>query len=229
MAVRLLTLQTATPAASLAITEDQQLIAELNLNIRRTHADWLLPALDDLFGRTGLTLGDLHGLGVVVGPGSFTSLRVGLATTKGLAVATGLPIVCISTLRALAMQLPFAGYPVCAVLDARKKEVYACTYRWVAGRPLPETGEEVLSPEQLLGALREPTLFVGDGALVYRSLIVRHLGAQAHFAPEFLNLPRAAGASLLAFDAWQEGRALRPEQVCPVYLRASEAELNWRG
>ncbi|MDT8441237.1 MAG: tRNA (adenosine(37)-N6)-threonylcarbamoyltransferase complex dimerization subunit type 1 TsaB [Desulfuromonadales bacterium] len=226
MAVRLLTIQTAVPAASLALSEDRTLLAEFSLNGRRTHADWLLPALEGLLTRAGLQITDLDGFGVVIGPGSFTSLRVGLATVKGLAVATGLPLVPVSTLRTLAMQLPFASLPVCAMLDARKQEVYAGLYHWGPGGLQPVGGERVCKPEQLLAERQEPTLFVGDGALVYRSLLVRQLGARAHFAPDFLNLPRAAAAASLVFDAWQEGRVFAPADINPVYLRPSEAELN---
>lgn len=226
MAVRLLTVQTAIPAASLALSEDRTLLAEFSLGGRRTHADWLIPAIDSLMELAGMRVSDLDGYGVVVGPGSFTSLRGGLATVKGLAVATGLPIVAVSTLRTLAMQLPFAGLPVCAMLDARKKEVYAGRYHWEAGRLQQISSERVCSPEALLEELREPTLFIGDGAAVYRPLLLRQLGDHAHFAPSFLNLPRAAAAALLAFEAWQDGQALAPAEITPVYLRPSEAELN---
>ncbi|PLX83957.1 MAG: tRNA (adenosine(37)-N6)-threonylcarbamoyltransferase complex dimerization subunit type 1 TsaB [Desulfuromonas sp.] len=225
----LLTIQTAVPAASIALSEDNRILAEFSLAVRRTHADWLVGAIDRLLADACLSVSQLDGLGVVIGPGSFTSLRVGLATVKGLALAAELPIFVVSTLQTLAMQAPFVTLPVCAMLDARKKEVYACRYSWEHGRPRPLTMEKVGKPESIVDECNEPTLFVGDGALVYRPLIVRQLGDRAHFAPDYLNLPRAAGAALLAFDAWQRGEGKPPEQVLPVYLRASEAELNWQG
>ena len=229
MAVRLLTIQTAVPAASIALSEGNQILAEFSLAVRRTHADWLIGAIERLLADSCLSISQIDGLGVVIGPGSFTSLRVGLATVKGLALAGDLPILAVSTLQTLAMQTPFVNLPVCAMLDARKKEVYACCYSWEHGRPRPLNGEKVGKPESILDKCCEPTLFVGDGSLVYRSLIVRQMDDRAHFAPDYLNLPRAAGAAQLAFDAWQRGQGKSAEQLLPVYLRASEAEMNWRG
>ena len=229
MTVRLLTLQTATPAASIALTEEDRLLGEFSLAVRRTHAEWLMGALEDLLRQAGWLATDIDGFGIVVGPGAFTSLRVGMATVKGLALATGRPVLKVSALETLAMQVPFAGLPVCATLDARKKEVYAGLYDWSSGR-LERLGEErALTPERLCEELPGETLFIGEGAAVYRTLLARRLGPRAHFAPACLNLPRAATAGLLAYQEWQAGRRLQPEEATPVYLRPAEAELNFPG
>jgi tRNA threonylcarbamoyladenosine biosynthesis protein TsaB len=128
------------------------------------------------------------------------------------------------------MQLASASLPVCAMLDARKQEVYAALYQWQGDGPQALAGgERVIAPDLLLDELHAETLFVGSGAQVYRSLIVRRLDGRAHFAPGFLNLPRAAAAAALAWQEWQAERLLVPEALMPVYLRPSEAELNWRG
>jgi tRNA threonylcarbamoyladenosine biosynthesis protein TsaB len=114
------------------------------------------------------------------------------------------------------------------MLDARKQEVYTALYNWQAGSPHPVSGERVIRPEKLLAEIHGETLFVGSGALVYRSLIVRQLAGRAHFAPVFLNLPRAGAAAALALHEWQAERTLSAAELMPVYLRPSEAELNWR-
>jgi tRNA threonylcarbamoyladenosine biosynthesis protein TsaB len=224
--LKLLTIQTATPAGSVALTEGSRLLGELFLDVRRPHGEWLLGAIDRLLAAAGLPVDNLDGFGVTVGPGSFTGLRVGLATVKGLALATGKPLAGVSTLQALAMQAPYAALPVCALLDARKQEVYAGTFVWQDGLPRPTGPERVLSPERLLGELTGPVLFVGDGATVYRTLIARQLGSQAHFLPAAYDPPRAAHAALLAAEVFAAGEAKPAAQVNPVYIRPSEAELN---
>jgi len=225
---RLLTIQTATPAGSVALTHGEHLLGELFLDVRRPHGEWLLGAIDQLLGAAGMKVDDLDGFGVTIGPGSFTGLRVGLATVKGLALATGKPVAGVSTLQTLAMQAPHAALPVCALLDARKNEVYAGRYVWEEGAPHPTGPERVLPPEQLLAELVGEALFVGDGATVYRTLITRQMGARAHFLPAAYNPPRAAHAALLALRVFTAGEARSAAQVNPVYIRPSEAELNRR-
>lgn len=228
MSPLLLTLQTATPAGSLALTSGPQLLAEVNLDVRQTPTEWLLPSIEILLDRTGTAKRDLAAVAVVTGPGSFTGLRVGLATAKGLALALGCPLLGVSSLQCLAMQLPFASRPVCVMMDARKQEVYTACYDWQKGFPNALTAERVIRPERLLEELNGEMLFLGNGAVVYRSLIVRKMGDRAHFAPQFLNLPRAAAAAALALHEWEFGQRYTADELMPNYLRPSEAELNLR-
>ena len=133
MSLKLLTIQTATPAGSVALTTGEHLLGELSLDVRRPHGSWLLGAIEQLLKAAGMSAADLDGFGVTVGPGSFTGLRVGLAIIKGLAMATGKPIAGVSTLQTLAMQAPHAALPLCALLDARKQEIYAGQFLWQGG------------------------------------------------------------------------------------------------
>jgi tRNA threonylcarbamoyladenosine biosynthesis protein TsaB len=222
----LLTIQTASPAGSVAVSDGDHLLAEINLDSRKTPTEWLLPAIDDLLAKVGLAKSSLDAIGIVRGPGAFTGLRVGLATAKGLALALDCPLVGISSLQCLAMQLPFLKMPVCVMLDARKQEVYSCLYHWESGSPLAIAEEQVVKPEKLLAEMTGDTLFIGNGALAYRSLIVRQLATRAHFAPDFINLPRAGAAAVLALAEWQAGHTFSSDEMMPVYLRPSEAELN---
>ena len=226
MSLKLLTIQTATPAGSVALTAGERLLGELFLDVRRPHGGWLLGAVEQLLAAAGMTVADLDGFGVTIGPGAFTGLRVGLATVKGLAQATGKPVAGVSTLQTLALQAPHAALPVCALLDARKQEVYAALFAWQEGSPRPLGQERVLPPERLLRELTGPTLFLGDGASAYRTLIARQLGPRAYFVAETFAPPRAAHAAILALRAFTAGAALPAVQVNPVYIRPSEAELN---
>jgi tRNA threonylcarbamoyladenosine biosynthesis protein TsaB len=223
----LLTIQTASPAGSVAISDGEVLLAEINLDVRKTPTEWLLQSIGELLARADLDKGDLDAIGVVRGPGSFTGLRVGLATAKGLSLAAGCPLLGISSLQCLAMQLPFTHFPVCVMLDARKKEVYSALYNWQSGCSRLVGEERVIKPEILLSEIKSETLFVGNGALAYRTLITRQLAGRAHFAPTFLNLPRAGAAAALALREWQSGHTFSADELMPTYLRPSEAELNW--
>ncbi len=224
----LLTIQTATPAGSLSLTDGSQLLAELNLDVRMTPTEWLLSSIEELMEFAGLERSDLDGVAVVRGPGSFTGLRVGLATAKGLAISVGCPLLGVSSLQCLAMQLPFSSLPICVLMDARKQEVYTATYRLDGGLPLALDVERVIKPDELLATIQEETVFVGNGALVYRELIVEKLEDKALFAPSFMNLPRASAAASLALRQWEAGQRLSADELMPNYLRPSEAELNLR-
>lgn len=221
----ILAIDTASLAGSVALWQDNQLLAESLLNVRSTHSERLLGQIDHLLVSTGLNVGDLHLIAVVHGPGSFTGLRVGLATAKGLATGAGLPTVGLSTLEVLAMNLPFCPYPVCAFLDARKKEVYSCLYETDSGYPEPLDKEKVLSPEKTLADLNGEVALVGSGVGLYRELIDTTLGERAKLPPEMVHQPRAAAAAVLARRKFAAGQAIPPARLAPCYIRPSDADL----
>ncbi|HKK00869.1 MAG TPA: tRNA (adenosine(37)-N6)-threonylcarbamoyltransferase complex dimerization subunit type 1 TsaB, partial [Desulfuromonadales bacterium] len=185
-------------------------------------------SIEQLLADLALQVGDLDAMAVVLGPGSFTGLRVGIATAKGLALATGVPVVGVSSLLALAGQVCFSRHPVCALLDARKKEVYAGRFHCEGAAPVAATPETVLSPERLLEGIVDDTLFVGNGATVYRNLIIRQLGRRAHFAPRLFDSPRASGAAALALGCLRNGQTIPLPSLVPHYIRDSEAEISLR-
>lgn len=222
----LLTIQTASPSGSIAITSGERLVAELNLDVSKTPTEWLLSSISELLSVAGILKTDLDAIAVVRGPGSFTGLRVGLATAKGMAMAIDCPLLGVSSLQCLAMQVPNPALPVCVMLDARKQEVYTARYRWHEGMPEATGAEQVIKPAELLDEINEETLFVGNGAMVYRRVIMEKLPEKACFAPAYLNFPRAAAAAALALREWESGRICSADQLMPNYLRPSEAELN---
>jgi len=225
MTEQLLLVDTATPTGSVAVSQGEKLLGEVVLSGPANHTDHLLGNIDGLLRGAGLTVRDMDAFAVVLGPGSFTGLRVGVATVKGLALATGKPVVGISSLAALAWRLPFAALPVCPLLDARKGEVYAALYQW--------TGEDfsvllppcVLPPERWLERLSGDVLFVGDGAQSYRGLIAERLGGRARFAPWPAHTCRASNGLAPALEMLRRGEHLSLEGLVPTYIRPSEAEL----
>jgi tRNA threonylcarbamoyladenosine biosynthesis protein TsaB len=222
--MKLLTIDTSTTVCSVALSNGEETVAEYLVNQGRTLTSRLLDCVDIVLKGAGLTVDDLDGFGVAIGPGSFTGLRVGVATAKGLAMAAGKPIAGFSSLAMLAMNLPWAIHPVCPMFDARKNEVYTGLYG-CSNAAVPLVDDRVVPPALFLESLSGPIIFVGEGAVRYRELIVAGMGERAIFAPASANLPRASAGALLAARAFVRGEAVPAAQLLPVYIRASEAEL----
>ena len=180
-------IETSSLHGGVALVGERGLIAEYVLHIEVTYSERLLPAIDRLLADAGLGVPDLGGLAVAIGPGSFTGLRIGLATVKGLAAASGTPVVGVPTLRALAWGLPFSRHPICPLLDARKGEVYCALFRWTEGGLVQEMEDAALALEVLAARVAEPTIFVGDGAALHAPALAGALGPRALFAPPALS------------------------------------------
>ena len=168
MAELILSMDTATPCSTVAITEGDlqsgRVVGEVSLSSSVTHSRRLLTAIDWLISEASISKDDISGYGVGLGPGSFTGLRIGMATAKGLAAASGKPIYGVSSLDLIAASCPPGKDPVCALLDARKKELYVAFYRFDEGGSLVRESEpEALAPQTLVERIKEPVLMVGDG------------------------------------------------------------------
>lgn len=226
----ILALDTATPCSSVAITcgtrTDGEVVASLSLTGKVTHSRRLLSAIDWLMKESAISWPVIGGIAAGLGPGSFTGLRIGMATAKGLAAAAGTVLLGVSTLDSLAARCGFAGL-ICAVLDARKKEVYAAFYRCNRQGLTERVGEPaVLAPARLAAAIDEPVLLVGDGARVYGEVFRQTLRDKASFAPAALHHPSASSLGLLAGEMLERGELLDLAEGVPVYVRSSDAELN---
>ena len=221
--MKLLFVDTCGAMAGVALGTGDRIVAESNLALDRRLSARLLAVIGGLLAEAGLTVADLDGFGVACGPGSFTGVRIGMATVKGMALAAGLPVVGVSSLALLAANLPHARHQVISLMDARKREVYAGFFRC---DPLPValSPEAVLPPDRLLAGIDQPTIFVGDGAVAYRELIVSRCGERALFAPPSCDLLRGACGITLSREAFLRGEGRGPESLEPVYLRPSEAE-----
>jgi len=226
----LLGIDTSTRLAALALFEQEKgLIAESRFGLSLAHSETLMPNLDVLLASVGMTLPDLSGIAVARGPGSFTGLRVALATAKGLAFATGIPIYPVSTLEAMTYPHAFSAITLCPMLYARKNEVYAALYRPDSGRLVTVLSESALHPRELMDRIEGPVLFLGNGSDHYRSLIDECLGDAAYFVPPSLSLPSAVSVCELALQQYVRPGVAPPDaaSVTPLYLRPSEAELKW--
>jgi tRNA threonylcarbamoyladenosine biosynthesis protein TsaB len=221
-------IETSTTQGGVAIINGDRLLCECVLNVEITHSERLLPAIDRALADARISLESLGGIAAAIGPGSFTGLRIGLSTVKGLAYATGVPVVGVPTLEALAWNLPAARWQVCAVLDARKQEVYAALFRHEPEGLVRVMEDTALTPEALCGLIRKPTLFVGDGLAAYGALFRARLGERLLIPPLSHRGARPAGVAELGRVRLLRGERDAPASLVPRYLRPSEAELRRR-
>jgi tRNA threonylcarbamoyladenosine biosynthesis protein TsaB len=226
--MKTLAVETSTLTGAVALVDGEAVVAECRVNVAITHSERLLATVDWLLAAAGWRLGDLAGLAVAIGPGSFTGLRIGVSTMKSLAFATGCPLVGVPTLDALAWTLPFAAPLVCPILDARKGEVYTALYRTASGE-LERLGEyRALPAEALAAELRAqgaPVVFLGDGVPRYATSLIRALGEVARLAPPRHHVPSALTVAELGRAALLAGESRDPAALVPLYVRRSEAEL----
>lgn len=222
----ILILDTATTAGSVALCRGERLLAEIVVDSSLNHSDKLLLQVERILADQQCSLAEISAFAVIDGPGSFTGLRVGVATAKGLARACQRPLYGLSSLQLLAAALPYATLPVCALIDARKKEVYTATFSTVTGSPVLIDQPCVLPPQRFLAEMTAPALFVGNGAVLYRDLIFERFGPLATFAPWPLHTPRASSAAPHILLRLRAGESGDPELLLPRYIRPSDAEIS---
>jgi tRNA threonylcarbamoyladenosine biosynthesis protein TsaB len=223
--MRILALETATLAGGAALLDGDVVIAESRSNIALTHSERVMAAVDRVLRDARWTVEELDGLAVSIGPGSFTGLRVGLATIKGLAFARALPVAGVPTLDALAAMVPFAEVPVVPILDARKNEVYLSRYRWDGRAMVREWDYLALPPDAAVARLTPPVIVLGDGVAPCRPHLAA-LGEGAKIAPPAQRLPSPATVAQLGHAILAAGGGVSADEVTALYLRPSEAELK---
>jgi tRNA threonylcarbamoyladenosine biosynthesis protein TsaB len=232
--MKILAIETSTLLGGIAVADDSSgLIAETRLNVKSTHSERLMTAVDHILKQSGLNISDMDAFAVAIGPGSFTGLRIGLSTVKGFSYATGKPIVSVPTLEAFAWNFPYSGYPVCPMLDARKKEVYAALFQWESEgfiRVIEETSARVnMLLEEVVRLTEGKIVFTGDGARLYRNEIIGVLGERAVFASPDKMVPSPANVASLGIRKVLKGEFSEPVSLVPIYIRKSEAEMKRNG
>ncbi|MEW5744616.1 MAG: tRNA (adenosine(37)-N6)-threonylcarbamoyltransferase complex dimerization subunit type 1 TsaB [Nitrospirota bacterium] len=224
--MRLLAIETATAVGGVAIMEDDLLIAESRANVKVTHSERLLTEIDHALTSSRLTIDAIDVFALSTGPGSFTGLRVGLSTLKGLAYATAKKVVAVPTLEAFASAITFTPHMICPLLDARRREVYAGVFAWEGDGLVRILPEQAVKLETLLARLHEPVVFLGEGAALYRKTIEEIMGERALFARPRDMAPSPATVAALGMQRARSGAFEDPVRLTPLYLRKSEAELK---
>lgn len=228
----ILAVDSATQVAGVALAARDKVVREEFVNFRRNHSEILMPQIDRVMKESQCNWQQITALAVTAGPGSFTGLRIGMATVKGLSLATNLPVAAISTLDVLAHNIAGSPALVAALLDARREEVYFCCYD-VEGRfPLalmpmmactPQTAvDEIMTLLEKTG--RQKVILLGDGVAPYQQLFSDRLAPYTVPVSPHQMMPRAAALASLAWEAWDHNRLVDGLSVKPAYIRLSEAE-----
>lgn len=222
--MKILAVESSAVAASVALCEDECLLAETTVNSGNTHSETLLPTVENLLSRLRLTVGDIDLFAVAAGPGSFTGVRIGVATIKGLAFRSGKPCVGVSALEALAENLAhLSGALVCPVMNARREQIYTALFRADRGiltRLLPDTAISIAEWNTVLAGYGNEIYFCGDGY----SLMAAAYPGTVMPVPHRLQLQSAASVASVALRMFRGGQAVPDSELSPIYLRPSQAE-----
>ena len=237
--MRVLAIDSSGLTATVAVVEDTQTVAEYTINYKKTHSQTLLPMIDEVVKMTELDLDTIDAIAVAGGPGSFTGLRIGSATAKGLGFALNKPLIHVPTVDGLAYNVYGCEDIICPIMDARRNQVYTGIYTFSKkagtkeGSNLVEPVFQVIkmqmavSIEELaerLNRYRRPVVFLGDGVPVYENILAEKLTVPYSFAPAYMNRQRAAVVGTLGIQYYKAGKFETAEEHRPDYLRVSQAE-----
>lgn len=225
--MQILAIESSSLTAGAAIIKDDVVLAEYSVSFKKTHSQTLLPMIDEVVKMTETNLKELDAIAISAGPGSFTGLRIGSATAKGLCLALDKPLVEVSTLEAMAFGCgPFKGL-ICPVIDARRRQVYTALYRFNEKMEMVCVMEPaLLLVEELAQKLKEyegAVLFTGDGIYAHGEWLKENV-ANGHIAPAVCSTPRAAAVAELGKIKFLAGKAINADDHRPIYLKKSQAE-----
>jgi tRNA threonylcarbamoyladenosine biosynthesis protein TsaB len=219
----ILSLNTSTKQYSLAVLRNETVLGEYLLSSGSSHFRDLMPCLHDLLEKTTLTPGQLEGVTVAIGPGSFTGVRVGLTIAKGISQGLGIPIVGVPTLLALASQIPYAKEDICPLVTSRKGEVFAALFRRDPDNHLTRIEEDAsLKVVDLPVLIKRKTIIIGNDFTAQGPLVKQYAGINALLAPPNLWNLRASSIGALALQRLEKGNSDSVSELVPIYLRGAD-------
>ena len=224
--MRILAIESSSLVASVAIVEDGVTLAEYTANFKMTHSQTLLPMIDSMVGLFGIDLATIDAIAVSGGPGSFTGLRIGSATAKGLGLALNKPLIHVPTVDGTAYNLYGAKGLICPIMDARRNQVYTGIYRFEQEFEvvMEQDAMDIAELIEKLNSMGERVIFLGDGVPVHENKIRELMTVPFDFAPAHMNRQRAASIATLGAVYFAEGKIQTAEEHGPDYLRKSQAE-----
>ncbi len=214
-------------AATAALMNDEVLVAQTVINHKKTHSQKMMPQIEEMFRAAELSPSDVDAYAAAVGPGSFTGVRIGVATVKAMAQAHQKPCIGVSTLEALAYASYFFDGIISPILDARRGQVYNSLFMGSADGMTRLTEDRALSLEELIAELEQSgkkVMFMGDGVAVHRDRIKEFLGDRAFFAPKITRLNLAGSVAELGLEKFKNGSLTGYGDLVPQYVRLSQAE-----
>ena len=225
--MKILALESSGLVASVAVVTEDKLIGEYTTNFKKTHSQTLLPMMDALLQMTGIDISEMDAIAVSGGPGSFTGLRIGSATAKGLGLALNKPIVSVPTVDAIAYNLYGTDALVCPLMDARRNQTYTGLYTFEQDKMIGLSGQKAVMLDELIAeinGLGRKVIFLGDGVPVFKTAIEAAIQVPYQFAPIHLSQQRAGALGALAVQYYKDGRYETAAEHQPDYLRVSQAE-----
>lgn len=225
--MKILAIDSSSMVASVAIAENDNLIAEYTVNYKKTHSQTLLPMIDEMCRMTETDMQTINAVAVTGGPGSFTGLRIGSATAKGFGLALDIPIINVPTMDAMAYNLYGIKGVVCPIMDARREQVYTGIYSFENDKfkiIINQQPMELVKLIEKLNEMKEKVTFTGDGITAYQQIISEKMEVQYEFAPLHLRVPRAGALAALAMLYAKEKKFETAAEHIPEYLRMSQAE-----
>lgn len=229
--MKILGLDSSGLVASVAVVEDDNLLAEYTVNYKKTHSQTLLPMLDEIVSMIELDLESIDAVAVAGGPGSFTGLRIGSATAKGLGLALEKPLIQIPTVDGIAYNLCGAGDLVCPLMDARRSQTYTGVYEFEGNEMqvlVPQCAIGIDEIVDIVNSFERNVAFLGDGIPVFREYIRQYCRVSYRFAPAHMNKQRASAVAALALQYYKEGKVQTAAEHRPDYLRLPQAERERR-
>jgi tRNA threonylcarbamoyladenosine biosynthesis protein TsaB len=225
--MRILAIESTGLVAGIAVVEDDNLLGEYTMNHKKTHSQTLLPMLDELGKMIELDLNTIDAIAVSKGPGSFTGLRIGSATAKGLGLALDKPIIPVPTVDAMAYNLWGTDKAVCPLMDARRQQAYTGLFEFENGNLsaiVPQCAVDISEIIDKVNAAGKAVIFLGDGVPVFKEYIAEHVTVPYEFAPATCNRQRASSVAVLAQKLYAEDVVETAAEHKPDYLRLSQAE-----
>jgi tRNA threonylcarbamoyladenosine biosynthesis protein TsaB len=223
----LLALDSSGLVASVAVVTEEGMLAEYTVNYKKTHSQTLLPMLQEIVRMVELELGEVDAIAVAAGPGSFTGLRIGSATAKGLGLAMNKPIVAVPTLDGLAYNLFGTDKLICPMMDARRNQVYTGLYDFEGTSFRIIKQQTAISIEELIEEINQlgrEVIYLGDGVPVYRAILSERMKVPYSFAPVHLSRQRAGAIGALGLELYRKNKLETAAEHEPIYLRLSQAE-----
>lgn len=223
----LLAIESSSLVASIAVMSDDTLIGEYTTNFKKTHSQTLLPMMNEVVQMTGISMQDVDAIVISGGPGSFTGLRIGAATAKGLGLALEKPLVNVPTVDALAYNLYGTDQVICPIMDARRQQVYTGLYTFEDDDFKVLCAQKAVSIGEIVEEINDmgrPVIFLGDGVPVNKTYIIEHINVPCSFAPAHLNAQRAGALVALGKRYYEAGHIETADEHVPEYLRLSQAE-----